>query len=208
MSCTLSDAGKILRSFENVDLTGEALTRLLQSGLLDDLLVAAKLRDLRGIDSYCYQRSLGMKPDCFRVFLGGPKSTDCIIKDAGLLISDRAISQRNFPIIPTDSLVPVQIRLIDPGRDVSRGEGMAMLKKFGLQLPTHEHAIRFAEQCGAVMPDQPRARIAFLQACRADETVYRHLCVCREAGGIALRMSSLDTDFPADYMLAGVKPGE
>jgi len=86
----------------------------------------------------------------YKVKIGGLETTDDVVKRIrvnGFECVGRVITQENFPL-EHRSTKEIEIEVIDPGRPFTEDEGLLFLKNAGLKRPTHEHAIRFTEQCG------------------------------------------------------------
>ena len=96
----------------------------------------------------------------YRVRLGGPETTDNIVRKMranGLLVDciipeARLITQVNFPITPSESWREDDIEIFDPIPNLhyclSEEEGLRFIAGKELERPTYEHALRFAEQYG------------------------------------------------------------
>ena len=90
----------------------------------------------------------------FRTRIGGPETTDEIIKNAlrsGRHVSvDELLTQANFPIYPLEEPKEEEVEIIDPGWYFGDKRGceeyLAVLKEANLERPTYEHAIRLFGQ--------------------------------------------------------------
>lgn len=84
------------------------------------------------------------------VGIGGSMTTDEIVKyleKNGFQCADPRIAQENFSLNP-HAIEDVEIEIIDPGCFFTEKEGLEFLNAAGLEPPTYEHALRFAEQYG------------------------------------------------------------
>ena len=146
--------------------------------------------------------------EAYTIRLGGPETTDEIVrglKKGGLWVDDY-ITQKNFSLQPHDQQ-EVVIEILDPDRDFNEAEGLKLLAAAGLERPTTEHALRFAEQFGKtttgkkpfivflhepyLAPDGPR-RVLY---------VYRYLAHC----GLSL-LYVASRGWRDGCVLAGVRP--
>jgi len=187
-------------------LTTEQIAELLESKLVNDLLSIAKHGGLSVIDPNAYQKALGIDPYVFRIRLGVSGNTDQIVASLGLPVENSWINQVNFPINPRDSQEIVDVELVDPGRAFTRKEGAAILAETNLTAPTHEHAIRFAEQHPTNLSPVQKPYILFIQGREADKSIFRHLYLHRTTERTVICMGKLDSDYSDEYVLAGLRP--
>jgi hypothetical protein len=102
--------------------------------------------------------------DVHVVKLNGQTTTDQIAqswREAGLSVSN-AITQAQFPLVARETMDDSVIEIISPGRPFTETEGLNFLEAAGLERPTYEHALRFAEQCGKVTRSKYHRYIIFL----------------------------------------------
>ncbi|MEK9179860.1 MAG: hypothetical protein AAB897_00375 [Patescibacteria group bacterium] len=145
--------------------------------------------------------------ETYTIRLGGPKTTDQIVKGLkkeGFWVND-LITQKNFPLQPHDP-EDVEIEIIDPGKSFTEEEGLRLLAEAGLKRPTHEHALRFAEQFGKRTTGK-KPFIIFLHEPWRDPYGDRRVIYVRRRP--AYRELSLDyavVRWDDDCVLAGVRP--
>jgi hypothetical protein len=144
--------------------------------------------------------------EVYSVTLGGKTTTDQIVKiwkDVKLWVNDY-ITQANFPLNPHDEAT-VEIEIIDPDCSFSEEEGLEYLKAAGLERPTSEHALRFAEQCGLTTTgDKPF--IIFLHEPWQDPFRDRRVVfVDRNPDDRSLDLGYPDDGFEDGCVLAGVR---
>ncbi len=145
--------------------------------------------------------------EIYSVTLGGKTTTDQIAqswKDAKLRIDDY-ITQANFPLKPHDEAT-VEIEIIDPIFSFSEEEGLEYLQRAGLDQPTEEYALRFAEQYGKTTTGDKPYIIFLHKSWRCPRFRPYTLYVGRELGGRRLGLSRSDCGFGAGSVLAGVRP--
>ena len=142
----------------------------------------------------------------FRVKMGGPETTDQITAALGFPFQEW-ITQENLPLTPAKTPWEDEIEIIDPGRDFTEKEGFVILAEAKLVRPTHEHALRFAEQYGKATTSEKKPYIIFLhepwQAPRRDRYV---LDLDRSPDYRGLYLGWADRRFDARCVLAGVRP--
>jgi hypothetical protein len=87
--------------------------------------------------------------EAYTVTLGGKTTTDDIVQAwrKKHVYVDPKITQDNFPLAPHDCQ-EVEVEVIDPSGAFSEYRGLKCLASAGLERPTYEHALRFAEQWG------------------------------------------------------------
>ncbi len=78
--------------------------------------------------------------------MGTRTTTDQIVASLGFTYN-RLITQENFPLRARQQETDV-LELVRPSRGIAHDEALRMLQERSLLRPTHEHAIRFAEQYG------------------------------------------------------------
>jgi hypothetical protein len=200
---TFPQAKHLIEVFET--LGSDQLQALYASGLLTDLRRCAAELDPTKVDRDQYQRILGLDPLVFTVKMGGPENTDQITVALGFPFNDW-ITQKSFPIKPHDP-ENIEIEIIDPGCSFSEVEGLEFLKAAGLERPTYEHAIRFAEQYGKATTSEKKPFIIFLhEAWRIPHCYRRVVCLDRRARFRELGLDDPDSRFSDDCVLAGVRP--
>lgn len=146
--------------------------------------------------------------EIYQVQLGGLITTDDIAKEwrkAKLSVNDD-ITQANFPLTPHD-LENVKIEVIDPGSSFSEEEGLKFLAAHGLERPTSEHALRFAEQYGRTTTGNKPHIIFLHEAWQDSPNRYRRMIFVNRNPDRRM----LDLNYPNDRfnnlcMLAGVRP--
>ena len=97
--------------------------------------------------------------------------------------------------------------IVDPGRDFSEEEGLAILKEKGLERPTYEHAIRFAEQHGKATTSEKKPYVIFLHETWLNPDRSRRVVYLRRSA----RYRKLFLSYPGNRfndfcVLAGVRP--
>jgi hypothetical protein len=138
--------------------------------------------------------------------MGGANNTNEITAALGFPFSD-LITQANFPLKPSETPYEDEIEIVDPGRDFTEEEGLQILKDKGLERPTYEHAIRFAEQHGKATTSEKKPFVIFLHpAWLGPDRRRRIVCLSRSAGCRGLRLGYPDLRFVDDCVLAGVRP--
>lgn len=144
--------------------------------------------------------------EIYGVKLGGPTTTDQIAqqwREAGLYVNEY-ITQTNFPLKP-HAIEDIEIEIIDPGRSFGEDEGLKFLEAAGLECPTEEHALRFAEQCGRTTTGK-KPYIIFLHKAWLDPYRYRRIvCVLRSPDFRELRLDYPGFRFSDRCVLAGVR---
>jgi hypothetical protein len=145
--------------------------------------------------------------EIYGVKLGGEITTDQIAqqwRDAGLYVNEH-ITQTNFSLKP-HVIEDVEIEVIDPGCSFTEEEGLKFLEAAGLERPTEEHALRFAEQCGRSTTGK-KPFIIFLHKPwlhpRRDPHV---ICVDRSPSSRKLYLNWTGNGFSGNCVLAGVRP--
>jgi hypothetical protein len=178
---------------------------LVASGLLSDLSRCAAECDPTKVDRGEYQRILGVS-SVFKVIMGGANNTDEITKALGFPF-DELITQANFPLAALETPMEDEIETVDPGRDFSEEEGLQILKDKGLERPTYEHVIRFAEQHGKVATSEKKPFVIFLHEAWLDpDRCRRFVYLCRSARYRKLRLRCPYDRFRDRCVLAGVRP--
>ncbi len=136
---------------------------------------------------------------------GGSETTDQIISGLGFPASDD-ITQANFPLAP-HLAEEAEIEIIDPGCSFSEDEGLEFLKAAGLERPTHEHALRFAEQCGTATTSDKKPFVIFLhEAWLGPFGSRRVMYLYRSSADRKLYLDYPDDRFDGLCVLAGVRP--
>jgi len=143
--------------------------------------------------------------EIYEVKLGGPETTDQITAKLGFPFSDW-ITQKNFPLKPHDPET-VEIEIINPGTSFSEEEGLEFLKAAGLERPTYEQAIRFAEQYGKATTSEKKPFVIFLhEAWQGPFRDRRVVYLGRDARYRGLDLNCPDDRFDGHCVLAGVRP--
>jgi len=148
----------------------------------------------------------------YPVVIGGNiSSTDEIVsiwKGASLPISD-GITQAHFPLGHHDE-ENAEVEIIDPRCTFRERDGVELLEHAGLERPTYEHALRFAEQWVI-------KQLGSAHEFRKPIIVFLHkpwknpvgtpcvICVDRETGQLFLGFAGYCT-FSDHCDLAGVRP--
>jgi len=183
----------------------ETLQALYMSGLLSDLL---RVENPAVVDREKFRTLLGFDPLFSRVKLGGPETTDDIVRmlrKGGFLVNN-PITQKNFPLAPHEAQ-DIEIKVVDPGCSFSEAEGLDLLKAAGLERPTYEHALRFAEQYGMMTSSTKKPFVVFLHEAWLDPGGDRHvLCLHRDSADRRLCLRCPGRRFDGDCGLAGVRP--
>lgn len=201
---TLSQGKHLAELFETLE-SGQ-LQALIASGLLTDLWRCAAELDPTKVNRDEFQRILGLDPSAFIVKMGGANNTDEITKALGFPFNDW-ITQKNFPLKPSENPTEDEIEIVDPGRDFSEEEGLQILKNKGLERPTYEHAIRFAEQHGKTTTSKKKPFVIFLHEAWRDPNRDRRLvCLDRGAEYRRLGLHYPDGRFSDRCVLAGIRP--
>jgi len=142
----------------------------------------------------------------FKVKLGDSTTTDEIVQalhKEGRYVEGH-ITQKNFPLKP-HAIENVEIEIIDPGSEFSEDEGLEFLEAAGLEYPTYEHALRFAEQHGRTTTDK-KPYVFFLHEPWLDLNRNRRtVFIDRDLGSCELSLSRPGTGFSVDCVLAGVR---
>ena len=150
--------------------------------------------------------NITLKPEVFRVRLGGPETTDEIVANLGFPANEW-ITRANFPLTPRQALEEVEIQIIDPGRSFNKNEGLALLAEVKLERPTYEHGIRFSQQHGKLTTSSEKPFVLFLHEVWEDpEGLFRVLCLFRSPDRRWLHLDFADDVFFDSCVLAGVKP--
>jgi len=143
-----------------------------------------------------------------KVTLGGPQTTDDVIrhlKESGFFFVSEDINQRNFPLKPHE-IEDIQIEIIDPGCEFSEMEGIKFLETAGLERPTYEHALRFAEQYGNTTTGK-KPFIVFLHEPWIDKYRNRRvLFIYRNPDKRVLNLDYTGLVFRHGRVLAGIRP--
>lgn len=155
MQPTFDQAFQLLNITRESGASLETLQAVFQ-GFLPDLLKAEKLPNREE-----FRKLLGYDPSVFKVKMGGANNTDEITAALGFPFNDW-ITQKSFPLKPSENPTEDEIEIVDPGRDFSEEEGLQILKDKGLERPTYEHAIRFAEQHGKATTSEKKPFVIFL----------------------------------------------
>jgi len=148
--------------------------------------------------------------DVFSIKLGGPETTDEVVQSLkerdGFNFVNDLITQTNFPLIPREA-EDIEIEIIDPKRPFSEAEGLEFLKAAGLERPTCEHALRFAEQRGTATTSEKKPFVIFLHEAWLDPRDHRRvLYLDRYSASRRLSLIYPDGRFNDDCVLAGVRP--
>lgn len=145
--------------------------------------------------------------EVYRVKLGGPTTTDQIAqawREAKLYV-DEHITQKNFPLSPHDP-EDVEIEIINPGYSFIETEGLRFLEDTGLERPTFEHVLRFAEQYGRSTKGEKPFIIFLHKAWRYPIGGRRVMSIRRRPGNRRLVLRDPDRGFGDRCVLAGVRP--
>ena len=148
----------------------------------------------------------------FRVRMGGPETTDEIMAKLGLPF-DPWITQKNCPVTPSKTPWEDGIQIIYPGIDSESSlramEGFKYLQDANLHQPTHEHAIRFAQQYGSETLADKEVFVMFLHEPLATDT--RGPCtvyLSRRPKWQGVGLSTVNGWFSDCCGLAGVRPAK
>lgn len=151
------------------------------------------------------------------VKLGGNISTDDLVrtwKNENYSI-DWHMTQENFPLRARAEEYAI-IEVIDPNDSLfERKEGVEYLKAAGLKLPTHEQAIRFAEQYGRMVIGK-KSKVIFLLSSALKKGTSRpcdgmNVHRDRRSPGLYLIEAATErhgTVFDDECLLAGVRTSE
>lgn len=203
-TATLSQGKHLAELFETLE-SGQ-LQALIASGLLIDLRRCAAELDPTKVNRDEFQKVLGLDPSVFVVKMGGPENTDQITSALGFPFNDW-ITQKNFPLKPSETPWEDVIEIVDPGRSFTEEEGLQILKDKGLERPTYEHGIRFGQQFGKTTTSEKKPFVIFLHEAWQDPNGNRRIVFLdRDA-----EYRELCLDYPGsrfnDYcVLAGVRP--
>jgi hypothetical protein len=204
---TFDQAFQMLNLTRDAGASLEALQTLYSTGLLSDLL---KAENPATIDREEFRRILGFDPSVFRTTMGGPESTDDIVRYLreinGFTYVNDHITQKNFPLTGNRGWED-EIVIHDPGCSFSEDEGFAILKQEGLLRPTYEHALRFARQHGTATTLKKKPFVIFLhKSWQTPDRRRRVLSVGRYPAYRLLYLSYVDRRFNDYRVLAGVRP--
>jgi hypothetical protein len=145
--------------------------------------------------------------EVYRVKLGDPTTTDQIAqewREAGLYVNDY-LTQANFPLTARETTEDAEIEIIDPGCSFSEEEGLKFLEAAGLERPTYEHALRFAEQCGRTTTGKKLYIVFLHEPWLAPDRYRRFVCVLRYLDDRRLHLYCPGIRFSDDCVLAGVR---
>jgi hypothetical protein len=177
---------------------------LIASGLLTDLRRCAAELDPTKVDRDEYQRILGV-PSLFTVKMGGSENTDQITAALGFGFHEW-INQKNFPLVASANPWEDEIEVVDPGRSFSEEEGLQILKDHGLERPTYQHGIRFAEQHGKTTTSTKKPFVIFLHPSWLDPFRNRRIVFLgRYPRDRGLSLLCPDDRFDDRCVLAGVR---
>jgi len=203
MQPTFDQAFQLLNITRESGASLENLQAVYGAGLLSDLL---KAENPCKVNREEFRRLLGYDPSVFKVKMGGANNTDEITKALGFPFNDW-ITQKHFPLKPSENPTEDEIEIVDPGRDFSEEEGLQILKDKGLERPTYEHAIRFAEQHGKATTSEKKPYVIFLhEAWLGPSRSRRFVCLNRGAEYRKLFLYYPDLGFDVYCVLAGVRP--
>jgi hypothetical protein len=203
MQPTFDQAFQLLNIARESGASLESLQAVYNSGLLSDLLRA---KDPCGVNREAFRKLIGLDPAIFMVKMGGPENTDQIMKAWGFAFDER-ISQTNFPLAPSNSPWEDGIEIVDPGQSFTEEEGLQILKDKGLERPTYEHGIRFAEQHKSITTSDKKPFVIFLHKAWLDSNQQGHVVSvdCFPYFRV-LRLFNIDEGFIDAGVLAGVRP--
>ncbi len=200
MQPTFDQAFQLLNIARESGASLETLQAVFQ-GFLPDLLKAEKLPNRDE-----FRKLLGLDPSVFIVKMGGTNNTDEITAALGFPFNDW-ITQKNFPLKPSENPTEDVIEIVDPGKDFSEEEGLAFLKEKGLLRPTYEHAIRFDEQFGKATTSETKPYVIFLhEAWRGPIRRRRFVYLDRSPEYRVLYLLFPVSRFSGHCVLAGVRP--
>jgi len=197
-------------------MKNQIITGQLYETLTKQLLeIANQITQHKGYPFNAYQLKTALKNlidgkfwmEIYGLKLGGKTTTDDIVKEwhkAGLYVSEY-ITQENFPLTQRQIIEDVEIEIIDPGCTFTESEGLKLLEAAGLERPTYEHALRFAEQYG-IMTTSSKPNVIFLHKpwmglCKSSSV----LSVGRDPGPHTLRLEHVDLGFGEQCLLAGIR---
>ncbi len=202
MQPTLDQGRQLLNLAGEAGVSLEKLQILYGTGLLSDLL---KTENPAAVNREEFRVLLGFVPSVFRVKLGGPEKTDQIVSGLGFP-ANSYITQKNFPLKP-HAIEEAEIEIYDPGCSFSEEEGHGFLKAVGLERPTHEHFLRFAEQCGTATTSKKKPFVIFLhEPWLGPYDNRRVLYLDRSSAHRKLHLLCPDYRFLGACVLAGVRP--
>jgi hypothetical protein len=203
MQPTFDQAFQMLNITRESGASLENLQALYNAGLLSDLL---KAENPCKVNREEFRRLLGYDPSVFKVKMGGANNTDEVTAALGFPFNDW-ITQANFPLTVSETPTEDEIEIVDPGKSFSEEEGLAILKEKGLERPTYEHAIRFAEQHGKATTSEKKPYVIFLHEAWQDPIRRRRIVfLYRDAGYRGLYLDYPDSRFDDFCVLAGVRP--
>ena len=200
---TFSQIKHLIETFET--LGSGQLQALYDTGLLDALRRGAAESDLAKIDRDKYRRMLGIGPSSFTVKMGGRETADQIRATLGFAL-DGWITQANFPLGPSETPWEDEVEFIDPGSSFGREDALILLGEAGLDRPTYEHALRFAEQHGKTTISEKKPYVVFLHEAWKDPFGDNRVMVLdRGAGHSKLGLGYPDDGFRGGYVVAGIR---
>ncbi|MEK7174211.1 MAG: hypothetical protein AAB759_00960 [Patescibacteria group bacterium] len=203
-NATFPQAKHLIEVFET--LGSGRLQALFASGLLIDLRRCAAELDPTKVNRDEFQRILGLDPTLFRVKMGGSNNTDQITAALGFAFNEW-ITRANFPLTPSATPWEDEIEIVDPGCSFTEEEGLKILKDKGLERPTYEHGIRFAEQHGKTTTSEKKPFVIFLHEAWLDPDRDRRIVYLdRRAEDRGLYLDDPDRRFRGFCVLAGVRP--
>jgi len=205
MTNPFGQTSQFLKLAEAQNLSVGDLQRLYNSGLLSLLFRAAKFSDLASVSRDDFLKLLGLSAELYVVRLGGCLSTDQIVtalRERHLWVSPE-ITQEKFPLSRRGVSEDI-LEIVTPSADFTEEEGWRILADHGLERPTYEHAIHFAEQHGTTTAGSRSQFVLFLhQTLRGDRRI---IDLHRHPDGNELRLNDPDLKFLAeDCVLAGVR---
>ncbi len=202
MQPTFDQAFQLLKITRESGASLETLQAVYDAGLLSDLL---KAENPCKVNREEFRRLLGYDSSVFKVKMGGANNTDEITVALGFPFHDW-ITQANFPLTASETPTEDEIEIVDPGKSFSEEGGLAILEEKGLERPTYEHGIRFAEQHGKTTSEKKPFVIFLHEAWLDPDRDRRIMCLNRIAKYRRLYLLCPVFRFGDDCVLAGVRP--
>ncbi len=200
---TIPQCKSLIEIFEN--LKPRQLNSLLVSGLLTDLRSGAEITDLNNVNRDTFRKALGIDSYLFRVRMGGPESTDEITSSLGFPFNEW-INQYSLPLTSSETQWQDEIEIMDPECTFSESQGLSLLGDVGLEAPTYEHVLRFAQQFGKLTTSEVKPNIAFLtKSWSAPDNRPYTLCLNRTASFRRLYLHCSYHSFLDGFVIAGVR---
>jgi hypothetical protein len=153
-----------------------------------------------------FHLSTETNPLCtFRVLMGGPENTEEITSSFDFPFNPY-ITEANFPSKGRGESWEDEIVVLDPRCSFNEPQGLRILHDIGLDRPTCEHALRFAQQHARTTVSDDKPFIVFLHEPWRDSKDRPHvLCLDRHSEFPALSLAFPDAGLDARFVMAGVR---